>query len=148
MNFSQVLGGELIKIRHFDLWNGGVIPSTDVAGITYNPDTNTLFISDSEINEFGYWNNKNIFETNLMGNSLLHSYVTVSDDLEPTGICYNSNNNTYYITNDNTYSLYAYKIISGSFTKTGEWYLKNSPFNMDDPEGVTVNLSNNHLYIR
>ena len=67
----DLLAGDINLVRHFDLWDGGVIPSTDGAGITYNSSTGSLFIADSEINEMPQFVGDNIFETSLLGDQLL-----------------------------------------------------------------------------
>ena len=38
-------------VRHFDTWNGGIIRSSDPAGIGYHAPSCHLYIADSEINE-------------------------------------------------------------------------------------------------
>ncbi len=148
---QKTIAGDIQLIQYFELWNNGIIPSTDIAGITFHPTLGHLFISDSEINETSQWNNENIFEINLVGSTLYNSYVTAHQKQsrhEPTGICYNTIDGYFYITNDNsgTNGLYQYELSGSNFDTLNYWNL-NSLFNIVDPEGITVNPNNGHLYI-
>ena len=58
----RVLDGVISQVGYFDTWAGGVIRSTDVAGIGYHP-AGHLYLADSEINELGLFNGDNIFAT-------------------------------------------------------------------------------------
>ena len=46
-----LLAGDITLVRHFDTWDGGIIRSTDVAGLGYHAPTGQLYLADSEINE-------------------------------------------------------------------------------------------------
>jgi len=127
-----------------------IIPSTDPAGICYAPELGHLLISDSEINEVTEWNNENIFEINFQGTILYNSYVTQhsSNVHEPTGICYNPEDEFYYVTNDDLGRMYQYEIIGGVFTKVLTIDLSIQGIgSINDPEGITCNPSNGHLFI-
>ena len=59
----RLLAGTATQVEMFELWNGGVIPSTDVAGLTYHLPSGHLFLTDSEINEIPeIFDGNNIFE--------------------------------------------------------------------------------------
>ena len=84
---TRVLPTTLVQVGVFDLWDGGVIRSTDAAGITYHAPSGHLYISDSEINEISEFEGNDIFETSLSGDRVYQEFG--SDNGEPTGITYN-----------------------------------------------------------
>ncbi len=150
VNSAFLSAGNITQVNSYLLWDAvpQIIPSTDAAGICYSSDLGHLLISDSEINEDSYWNNENIFDCNFRGDILYTTYVTNASSLEPTGIVYNEFDGYYYITNDNTKRLYQYSLISGSFVKQQSWSLSISGIgSIDDPEGVTANPNDGHLFI-
>ena len=72
---SAMVAGDATLVRTFETWNGGIINSSDPAGLAYNPQTGNLMISDSEINEIeGVWNCENIFEVSLAGNQVFNTW--------------------------------------------------------------------------
>jgi DNA-binding beta-propeller fold protein YncE len=142
--------GQIHQINTFETWKGQIIPSTDPAGLGYNNHSGQLLVVDSEINEMAEWVEKNIFFIDLVGSQLYSSFKTIQpsqDDYEPTGIAYNPIDSAHYITNDNTKKLYQYRIAGGSLNLLQSWNLSNQPFNMNDPEGITVNPKNGHLFV-
>ena len=142
--------GKIHQINIFETWKGNIIPSTDPAGLAYNNHSGQLLIADSEINELTEWVEKNIFITNLNGSQLHNSLKTTQvrqDNYEPNGITYNPLDSAYYITNDNTMHLYKYRIAGSIPTLVQSWDLSAQPFNINDPEGVTVNPKNGHLFV-
>jgi hypothetical protein len=76
--------------------------SPDPAGITYLPSSDTLLISDSEINEMpALFTGANLFETTLFGR-LLDRFSTMrfpSD--EPSGVAFNPSNGHLFFADDN-----------------------------------------------
>lgn len=75
-------------------------PSPDPSGIAYLSSTNSLMISDGEVNEMPqYFTGDNLFESSLSGN-LLNTYTTIDFSNEPTGIAFNPANNFLYTTDD------------------------------------------------
>ena len=63
-----------------------VPPSPDPSGLAYLPGTDTLLISDGEVDEMSqYFTGDNLFETTLSG-SLMETYTTISYSYEPTGV--------------------------------------------------------------
>jgi DNA-binding beta-propeller fold protein YncE len=159
---SHVFSGVISQINSFETWlanypNPPTIPSTDPAGVVWNSSDGHLYIADSEINEggsAGVWapNHANIFETNITGSLLYNMYRTrpesgLSSDREPTGICYYPAENAYYVTNDDRKTLTKYTFSGGVSATVQEWFLTGSPFSCGDPEGVTVNPANGHIYV-
>ena len=75
----------LVRITQTSLYSP---PSPDPAGVVYLPDSNTLLICDSEVDEMPpYFVGKNLFEVTLSGD-LVGTLSTISFSHEPTGIAY------------------------------------------------------------
>ncbi len=77
-------------------------PSPDSAGIVYIDTTNTLLVSDSEVNEIpALFTDDNLFEIDLSGNLLgtLTTFVSGFSD-EPTGVAYNPANHHLFFSDD------------------------------------------------
>ena len=131
-------------IGRFETWNGGVIRSTDVSGLTFHPPSGNLFIVDSEINEIaGVFNGDNIFEISLSGDTVFREIA--SRNSEPTGITYNEFDGFFYVTNDNNGRLERYDDRLNSpllSIKT-----KNDVEGAIDPEGVTSNPADGMLFV-
>jgi hypothetical protein len=155
---KHILAGTATQLNYFDTYSGGIVLSTDPSGITYFG--NHLFISDSEINETGsaadsgYFVGHNIFETSLDGSVVYGQYMTspLNGSIEPTGICYNPIDGYFYITNDDTRSLYQYEFNDEGFSLLNSWKLKQELFDLtdygiEDPEGIGVNPITGHLII-
>ncbi|MCH8922692.1 MAG: hypothetical protein IIA67_06035, partial [Planctomycetes bacterium] len=91
--------GDISLIEYFDLWNGGIILSTDVSGLTYHPPSGNLYIADGEINEIpAIFNGDNVFEISRSGDTVFREIT--SNNSEPTGITYNEFDGFFYMTND------------------------------------------------
>jgi DNA-binding beta-propeller fold protein YncE len=74
-------------------------PSPDPAGIAFLNSSNTLLISDSEVNEMFIFTGDNLFEVTLSGN-LLHSLTTIPFSNEPCGVGYNPGNGHVFFSDD------------------------------------------------
>ena len=110
LNTGLGSAGETRQVRTFEIWNGGIINSTDPAGLVYHPPSGHLFISDSEINEIAaIWNCENIFEIDLSGNQVFNTFDSYAPGgrpcpplfeifrREPTGITYNEFNGFFML---------------------------------------------------
>lgn len=130
-------------VRYFDTWDGGVIRSTDVAGITYHSPSGHLYLADSEINELSLFNGDNIFEVSLSGD-VVYREIT-SGNGEPTGIAYSEYDHYFYVTNDVTRKIYRYDARLDTPLKSVKTL--DDVSSADDPEGITVNPLTGDLYI-
>ncbi len=132
------------QVGYFETWNGGIIPSTDAAGITYQPNSGHLYLADSEINETPEFQGSNIFEISPTGDQLYLGIPSGND--EPTGITYNEFDGYFYVTNDNTQLLTRYD----TSISTGPLATHNISFDVPtavDPEGLTSDPATGFLYI-
>ena len=88
----RVLAGVIMQADpgYFDTWNGGLILSTDPAGIAFEPSSLSppghLYIADSEIDETPQFQGDNIFEISLDGQQLFREIASNND--EPTGAAF------------------------------------------------------------
>ncbi len=127
------------------LWNP---PSPDPSGIAYNPLTNTLIISDGEVEEiFSLFKGKNVYESSLSG-KLIRTLSTTNFSNEPTGVAISPNNNHYFFTDDDQRRVY--EVDLGKDGIFGTWddsrrYFSTSAFGNYDPEGIAY--GQNNLYI-
>lgn len=106
---------------------------SEPSGITFNPQSNTLFVVSDTINT--------IYEVNLSG-ELINSFPVYAEDLE--GICFSAKYDTFYVVEEKK------KLIT-SFDLNGS---KLFSFSVDVAtsdnsalEGITINKLSNTLYI-
>ncbi len=138
-----LLAGDITLIRHFDTWDGGVIRSSDPAGLAFHSPSGNLYISDSEINEIASFEGENVFETSLSGDTLARAIATNND--EPTGITYYAGNDSFYVTNDNTYEITRYDATFA--TPLASIATNVAVPGAIDPEGITVDPATGLLYV-
>lgn len=140
----RLLAGDITQVGYFDTWDGGVIRSTDVAGIAYHPPSGHLYLADSEINELPLFNGDNIFETSLTGDQVFSEIA--SNNTEPTGITYNEFDGYFYVTNDT-----GPKTVTRYDDNLNNPLLVISPRDdvpgASDPEGIASNPATGFLYV-
>ena len=74
-------------------------PSLDTAGIGYLNTTDTLLVSDSEVNEMPIFTGDNLFDITA-GGILLNTLTTISFSDEPTGVAVNPANGHWFFSDD------------------------------------------------
>lgn len=125
-------------------------PSPDPAGIVYLPGTDTLLISDSEVNEMKIFTGDNLFETTLSG-SLINTWTTLSFSDEPTGIDVNPANGHLFISDDRGVNrIYEWDPGSDGQFETADDVItsfRTSGFGSFDPEGVAFDTQRGHLFV-
>ena len=115
-------------------------PSPDSAGIVYLPASNTLLVSDSEVNEMPIFTGDNLFEITLTGN-LIDTLTTISFSDEPTGITYNPSNGHLFFSDDQG-QMGVYELNPGpdGLYDTSDDIVTSfvtKDFGSSDPEGIT-----------
>ncbi|HSR30910.1 MAG TPA: NEW3 domain-containing protein [Anaerolineae bacterium] len=108
-----------------------VPPSPDSAGIVYLDSSNTLLITDSEVDEMPIFTGYNLFRSTLSG-GLVGTATTIPWSYEPTGVTYNPETGHLFFSDDNADRIFETNVeadsVLGSFsTRT---------FGSYDPEGV------------
>src|SRR3990172_8646307 len=89
---------ESTLVQIIDAWQWSP-PSPDSSGITYLPGSNTLLISDGEVNEMPIFTGDNLYESTLNGN-LVNTLTTISFSDEPTGVTLNPSNGHLFFSDD------------------------------------------------
>src|SRR5262245_34758517 len=121
------------------------IGSWDPSGLAYDAATGTLYLVDSEVDEVTPRGTANMWALNLDGTLKpngavsLYGYTT-----EPTGIAFDPATGKMYVTDDDTFKVYVTNVANPS-VKLAEFATK--PLGGDDPEDVSFNPVNGHLYI-
>lgn len=125
-------------------------PSPDPAGAAYIPPSNTLLISDSEVNEIPHlFTGVNIFETTLSGD-VIDTFGSTSFSEEPTGIAYNPTNGHIFISDDSNREVYEIDTGVDGILGTIDDIITSFDtrnFNSDDPEGIAFDTWQGYLFI-
>lgn len=124
-------------------------PSPDPAGITYRPENDRLFISDSEVNEMSSYEGHNLFRITRTGKKT-GNRSTTSFSVEPTGVAYDPGANRMFFTDDDADEVHVVKwgrdrqfgteddaVTSFSTRAAGN----------KDPEGITYDVDRGHLLV-
>ncbi len=135
------------------------IPSTDPAGIAFYEPSGNLFIADSEIAELDIFPDTisfNLFEVTPDGQTLVRAFdltdeaTTGAVNDEPTGIAYDAKNDRFYISNDNTESIFSYELQGDTFVVEDEIGIDDFPANLPgitgDFEGISINPNTGLIY--
>jgi DNA-binding beta-propeller fold protein YncE len=132
---------DLVVVRTKDVstWNP---PSPDPTGLTYNPKSKKLLISDAEVDERGQ--RRNFFVATRAGRLLSARKLTKVTD-EPEDLAWNSRNNSLYVTDDD--SKVVYRVRAGRDGKLGsrdDAFVKvvhTDRFGSTDPEGLALRFT-------
>ncbi len=124
-------------------------PSPDPAGITYLPMSNTLLVSDSEVNEMSIFEDANLFEMTLAGN-LIATSSTTSFSGEPTGLALDPVNGLLFVSDDNAREVFVIDPGPDRLYDTADDVVSSfdtTAFGSRDPEGVTYDSWQGVLYV-
>jgi hypothetical protein len=124
-------------------------PSPDPAGICYIDDTDTLLVSDSEVNEMSIFTGDNLFEMSRDG-VLLATLSTLSLTTEPTGVAYNPLNRHLYFSDDNEARIIEIDPGPDGAYATADDIVSivdSGRFDNYDPEGITFDTWRGVLFI-
>lgn len=124
--------------------------SPDPAGIAYLPAQDRLLISDSEVEEMPLYQGRNLFTTargSLQGSG---TGTSVGWSKEPTGLGYDPNTNTLYVSDDDGDRVVIDRPGADGVHGTKDdvtTRLVTSGFGSGDPEGVEYDPADGRLYI-
>ena len=135
-------------------------PSPDPSGLTYVPTSNTLLMSDGEVEEtvngITHFQGANVWELTLAGSvvrtaniSKVNPTVVPMTD-EPTGSAWNPANGHYYFSDDNAKEVYDLNPGGDKLVGTSDdtWtHFDTLAAGSGDPEGITFDPQNNHLFL-
>jgi uncharacterized protein YjiK len=135
-------------------------PSPDPSGIAYLPDRNTLMVVDGEVEEttkgITHFQGANLWELTLSGSVVNTANISkVSPTVapmtnEPTDVAWDSTNNHYYVSDDSTQRVFDLDVGGDGLIGTADdtWtYFGTDGVGSGDPEGITYNPSNNHIFV-
>lgn len=117
--------------------------SSDPAGLTFFPDTETLLQCDSEVEETPFFAGFNMFELDLDGN-ILGSYSTTGFSNEPTGVTFNTVTGTLFITDDVERMVYE---VDPFTLEDVISYFSTLDVGSSDPEGISFDPATGNLFI-
>lgn len=124
--------------------------SPDPAGITFLSNTGNLIISDSEVEETVLWAGVNLQSINTNG-AVSSVGSTVAFSAEPTGLTYDFNNSSLFISDDSSRRVYNISSGNDEIFGTTDDYLINQfntrSFGSADPEGIALNSYTGNLFI-
>ena len=135
-------------------------PSPDPSGVTYLPFSNSLLVTDGEVeevtNNITHFRGANVWEMTLSGSIIRTTNVSkISPTLvpmvnEPTGVAYNPSNGLYYITDDDAFEVFILNPGVDRLPGTGDdtWTsFDTAKYNNGDPEGVAIDTWNNRVVV-
>jgi uncharacterized protein YjiK len=135
-------------------------PSPDPSGLTYLPNSNTLLISDGEVEEtvngITHFHGANVWELSLAGSVVRTANISkvaptvVPMTNEPTGVAWNPSNGHYYFSDDDKLRVYDLNPGADGLVGTADdtWTsFSTSAAGNDDPEGITYDPVHNRLFV-
>lgn len=124
-------------------------PSPDPAGIAYMPGTNTLLISDSEVDEMAIFAGDNLFSMSPAG-ALQDSLTTLPWSNEPTGLDRNPINGHLFVSDDDQRRIFEVNLGNDGLLGTSDDAITSFDtlnFNSSDPEGVAYDSNQGALFV-
>jgi uncharacterized repeat protein (TIGR01451 family) len=117
--------------------------SPDSSGMTYLPASNSLLVSDGEVEETAVFAGDNLFQATLDGD-LTGSFSTLAYSSEPTGVSVNPANAHLFISDDDALKIFELNPGPDGDYATGDDTVSaflTSAFGSQDPEGLTFDPS-------
>lgn len=130
--------GAIVRVTLTSVW---ATPSPDPMGITYDPRTKRLLISDSEVDEMpGLWKGRNLFVVRRKGN-LVSSRTLKKFTVEPEDLAMDNRHRSLYVTDDDLDRVFRDKAgkdgLFGTRDDVVVTVLHTHRFGSFDPEGLT-----------
>jgi DNA-binding beta-propeller fold protein YncE len=124
-------------------------PSPDPAGITYVAGTDTLLVSDSEVDEMSVFRGANLFTMTRKG-AFVEAGSTLAFSREPTGLAFDPASRALYITDDVKDKVFV--DLPGADGRHGTTDdavtgFSTASFGSQDPEGVELDPGSGHLFV-
>jgi len=135
-------------------------PSPDPDGLTYLPNSNTLLMSDSEVEEtvsgITHFQGANVWQLTLGGSVVRTANISkvaptvVPMTNEPTGVAWNPSTGHYYFSDDDKLRVYDLNPGADGLVGTADdsWtYFSTLETGNGDPEGITYDSWHNRLFV-
>ena len=122
------------------------IGSTDPSALAYVPQSQTLFLSDSEVDESPFVRASNLWalETDGSRKQSFSLWSPTGFTKEPTGLAFDPVTGYLFISDDDKYKVF-WVDPANPTVKRGEFLTK--AVGGDDPEDLAINPNNGHLFI-
>jgi sugar lactone lactonase YvrE len=128
----------IVRVTLTSVW---ATPSPDPMGITYDPRTRRLLISDAEVDEIpGLWKGRNLFVAKRKGN-LASSRTLKKFTVEPEDLALDNRHRSLYVTDDDLDRVFRDKPgkdgLFGTRDDVAVALVRTRRFGSFDPEGLT-----------
>jgi uncharacterized protein YjiK len=146
VSLPETVTGTLVRTIHTSQLDP---PAPDPSGITYLAATDTLLITDSEVDEMSIYRGANLFRVTRTG-TLVDTGTTVPRTREPTGVGSGSGSGALYISDDDKNKVFIYQ--PGADGRHGSaddsvTSMNTASFGSLDPEGVEFDPNSGHLFV-
>ena len=101
---SATTEGSLFRESSTAVWS---TPSTDPTGLTYDPRSRKLWISDSEVDETSHWKHRNLFIANKKG-ALQQTRRLDKATVEPEGISWYPRGKSLFVIDDDKNAIFRF----------------------------------------
>lgn len=133
---SAATEGVLVRQSSTANWS---TPSSDPTGLTYNAKKRVFFISDSEVDENGLWQKRNLFIVGRKGGLLATRRVTKAT-VEPEGIAWYGLKGVLFVADDDLDAIFRFRRGRDGMIGTGDdkvaKILNTRRYGSFDPEGL------------
>lgn len=143
---GKTVTGTLVRTIHTSQLG---TPAPDPAGITYDEASDTLVISDSEVDEMSIYRGANLYTVSRTG-KLVGTGTTLGFSREPTGVGFDPRNDVLYSSDDVKDRVFITNAGPDGRHGTGDdsvTSISTIAYGSRDPEGVEFEPSSGHLYV-
>ncbi|MDB5666382.1 Calx-beta domain-containing protein [Cypionkella sp.] len=114
----------------------------DPSAIAYNPFSNSLILSDSEVDEAPFSRPEDLYSVGLDGSAI--SKTALPFTAEATGLAYDATRGNLYITDDDKYRV---TVVSADSPTVVKWSFTTKNLGGYDPEDIAVDTKTGNLFI-
>ena len=143
---AETVTGTLVRTIHTSQLG---TPAPDPAGITYDEATDTLVISDSEVDEMSIYRGANLYSVSRTG-KLVGTGTTLGFSREPTGVGFDPDNGILYSSDDVKDRVFITQPGPDGRHGTGDdsvTSVSTAAYGSRDPEGVEFEPASDHLFV-
>jgi len=143
---GKTVTGTLVRTIHTSQLG---TPAPDPAGITYDEATDTLIVSDSEVDEMSIYRGANLYSVSRAG-KLVGTGTTLGFSREPTGVGFDPRNDVLYSSDDVKDRVFITNPGADGRHGTGDdsvTSVSTIAYGSRDPEGVEFEPGSGHLYV-
>lgn len=143
---TRAVTGTLVRTIHTSQLG---TPAPDPAGITYNEGTDTLMISDSEVDEMSIYRGANLYSLTRSG-KLVATGTTLGFSREPTGVGVDPSSQALYSSDDDKDRVFiTHPGLDGRHGTADDSVtsISTAVYGSRDPEGVEFEPDSGHLFV-